>query len=110
MYDEKRRRRRYREKKPVSSEAVLAVTLGAAAIAVFFIFLLISVQTGGNTSNLLGGLSIFAWIAAVISLVVGIRARSNENFDRWMRILGVLIPAAAVIIWAGLYFVGMFLG
>lgn len=110
MYDGMRRRRRYREKKPVSAETVLAVALAAVAIAVFVIFLLISVQTGGNTPNLLGGLSVFAMIAAVIALVVGVRARSNENFDRVMRVLGVAVPAAAVAVWGGLYFMGMFLG
>lgn len=110
MYEE-RRRRRYREnRKPVSGETIMAVGLSAAALAAFAVFLAISVAGGGNTPNLLGGLSVFALIAAVISLIVGARAYRNENFNKGMRILGVALPAAAVFVWLGLYFLGMFLG
>lgn len=110
MY-ENRRRRRYREKrKPISNETILAVALSAVTILVFVVFLVISIQDGGNTPNLLGGLSVFALIGAIYSLVVGVRAYSNENFDKVMRMFGIIVPAVAVVVWVGLYLMGMFLG
>ena len=69
-----------------------------------------SAGSGGNTPALLGGLSIFALIAAIAALVMGLRARKNENFDKLFRILGVALPLIAVLLWAGLYLLGMFLG
>ena len=100
-----------REKRiPVSTETIAAVGLSAAAIAVFVLFIALSAGSGGNTPALLGGLSIFALIAAIAALVMGLRARKNENFDKLFRILGVALPLIAVLLWAGLYLLGMFLG
>lgn len=110
MYDEKRRRRRYREKKPVSNETVLAVGLAGATLLVFVFFLAVSIRTDGNTSNLLGGLSVFSLIGAAVALATGVKARKNENFNKVMRALGVAVPAAAVAVWGGLYLIGMFFG
>mgnify|MGYP000001777302 FL=1 len=101
---------RREKRKPVSTETIAAVGLSAAAIAVFVLFIALSAGSGGNTPALLGGLSIFALIAAIAAFVMGFRARKNENFDRLFRILGVALPLIAVLLWAGLYLLGMFLG
>ena len=73
---------RREKRKPVSTETIAAVGLSAAAIAVFVLFIALSAGSGGNTPALLGGLSIFALIAAIAAFVMGFRARKNENFDR----------------------------
>lgn len=101
---------RREKRKPVSTETIAAVGLSAVAIVIFAVFIALSAGSGGNTPTLLGGLSVFALIVSVVALVTGIRGRKNENFDKLFRVLGVALPLIAVLLWTGLYLLGMFLG
>ena len=110
MY-ENRRRRRYRDKKkPVATASAAAFGAALVLVAVFVALVIVSAQNGGTMPNVLVAVGMVALFASIAALVAGIQALHNENFDGLFRILGVALPALALILWAGMYLLGMFLG
>ncbi len=105
-----RRKNRYREKKPLSTSSLVDAGVGAASTVAYFILLGLAAGIEGDLKNIYGGISVLAMFAAIVVLIRAIRISKNDNFEKWSRVVGVVIPAFATGLWMMLYIVGIFMG
>ena len=43
------------------------------------------------------------------ALLSGLKERKSEAFNKWSRLLGVIVPSIALLFWLSLYLIGLFL-
>lgn len=104
------RKRRYMEKKPLSTGSVVEAVVALISIVLLVVLLFVMAWSEGKGQNLYGGLAVLGMLAALISLIRGYKHCKNENFEKISRLLGVIVPLIATILWMLVYIIGIFKG
>lgn len=106
-----RRRRRYSgQKKPISVPSVVTAVMGAVSILAFAVIITLATAAGGNSTNVVGGISVLLFLASAVAVVYGWKIHRNDNFELISRWLGVIVPAVATLNWLVLYMIGILVG
>lgn len=105
-----RRKRRYTEKKPLSTGSIVEAVVALISIVMLVVLLFLIALSDGKGENLYGGLAVLGMLAALISLIRGYKLRKNENFEKISRLLGVIVPLIATVLWVLIYIIGIFKG
>ena len=104
-----RRRRRHAEKKlPVSKTSVTAACLGTAGVIAFFLLVQTAARTNGALTKGIVMASMASLIAVIASIVMGLREYRKEEYSLACRRAGLWLPAAALLLWGGVYLAGLF--
>ena len=106
----RKRRNTGEPKKPFSTKAYVAAGVAGGSLVVCVGVLLWSVSVAGNTPPLAGGISFLARLAAMGSFFVGAGIFRNQTYNRQSRLMGIIIPSIAFVVWIGIYVAGLVIG
>lgn len=108
--DRRRYRRRRKESRTAGSTvAWIAALVAAVCVLLFFVATSISASNGGENGHLLGSLAMASFLGSLVCLYFGIREFRNVSYSTASRVVGLLVPIAAVILWGGTFAIGLLL-
>ena len=110
MANRRRRRNTTEPKKPFSTAAYASAGVAGASLVICLGTVLWSYALEGNTPRLAGGISMLAFLAALISFIVGARVFRNQTFNMKSRLMGLIIPSVAFVVWVSIYVAGLVIG
>ena len=103
---EKRRRRRRPTLPFISQASFLAASLGAICIYAFVVLMALASQVEGDLPRYQVAAGAASLLVSVVCFGMGIRGFFNTQFGKPGRLIGLLVPLAAVVLWGGLYVLG----
>lgn len=93
--------------KTLSKRGLTAFVLAALSILSCVLMVFGSSRRGGNLGAYIASLGIFAWIVAVVALVLAIRSLKEENSFKTFPYLGTVCSGLAVLLWTAIYIMGV---
>lgn len=106
----RKRRNTSEPKKPFSTKAYAAAGVAGGSLVVCIGVLIWSVSMAGNTPPIAAGISMAALIAAVVSFFVGAGVFRNQSYNKQSRLMGLIVPTIAFMVWIGIYVAGLVIG
>ncbi len=105
----RRRRRSYEKKKPVAVAAIWTSVIGLICFLIAVALMLLT-TVGLDFGKLPGVVGVMAMLVAVITFSTGVRTARQDDYDLVTRVLGVILPALAMVLLILLYFTGILFG
>ncbi len=106
----RRRRRPVGSNRPEATGAYVIAGISLVSVITCVACVYLSMLSKGNTQNWLGGMGVLFIIVELVCVVVGSGIFRNTNFTLRSRLVGLLAPLPALVMWAGIYLVGIFYG
>lgn len=104
----RRRRRRYSEAVKPASQASYVSAIVSAVSMLYAIFIIVySIVKAGDIGNVFGGVAFLFMLASLVCLYVGGREFRDQSRSQISRLVGLVVPAASVVIWIALYGIGL---
>lgn len=109
LMDARTRRRRMASEanKNASNTSLTVAGISAVSIIFFAITVVYAIRSQGTVPNIFGAVGMILFIAAIICLVLGQSRYKMKNYNAWSRILGLVVPIIAVVLWGLLYLIGL---
>ncbi|MGN0343278.1 MAG: DUF6142 family protein [Roseburia sp.] len=92
--------------KTLSKQGLTAFALAALSILSCVLMVVGSGRSGGNLGVYIACIGIFAWMVAVVALVLAIRSLKEENSFHTFPYLGTVCSVLAVLMWTAIYIRG----
>ena len=88
----------------------MIAAISAVSVLAYIFCMYMSVASGGNTANWIGGMGVLFIVAETVCLIAGIPVFKNADFTMRSRLVAILAPLFALLLWLVLYLVGMIYG
>ena len=106
----RKRRNTAEPKKPFSTKAYVAAGVAGGSLVICVGILLWSVSVAGNTPPLAGGISFMTMLAAMVSFFVGAGIFRDQTYNKQSRLMGLIVPSFAFVVWISIYVAGLVIG
>ncbi len=106
----RRRRRPVGSNRPEATAAYVIAVISFISAFTCVLCIYLAMLSKGNTENWLGGMGVLFIILEMICFVTGYRIFRNTNYTLRSRLVGFLAPLPALVMWTGIYLMGIFYG
>lgn len=103
-----RRRRRRTIKQPIAVLSMWMFSLSIVSIALFSACLWLAYNAAGKAGKVVVGMGVLGMLIAIAATVVGYKEFKASEYFSFSRVLGVLFPLIASMLWIFMYIFGLF--
>ncbi|MCR5451251.1 MAG: hypothetical protein K6F00_01325 [Lachnospiraceae bacterium] len=102
------RRNKRKTKKPLPVISLWTIGLSLLSGILFAVCIWITYNGAGKVPKLIVGLGTVGMFTAIASAVVGYKEFKKSDFLSVLRVLGMILPMIAAILWVFIYIYGLF--
>ena len=105
----RRRRRTYEKKKPIAPAAIITAVIGLICFLTAVVLLLLAASKI-DIGPLFGVVGVLTMLASMIAFATGVGTLRDSEREIVTRILGAMVPGAAMTVLLMIYFMGILFG
>ncbi len=106
----RKRRRNNEPQKPASVFSYVTGSAGVIALLLCALMIYSAAQSNGNTPSAFALIGVLCILGTLICTIFGIRLFRDDTHSFESRILGLMAPLIAFVVWMAVYIYGMMAG